>query len=102
MPLWYFQARCSSLSEDALSISPESSGCPMVQTNVAALWPDPMARCQGDQQRPTFLARAASELVESITPTMADRLSGCRNLCGLRGASAGEAGRRPGPFPDWL
>jgi len=48
-------------------------------------------KCQRDQPGLTFLASASSELVGSIGPTMADRLSGCRNLCGLRGGSAGEA-----------
>jgi hypothetical protein len=60
-------------------------------TIVATLRPDPIARCQRGQQRPTLSASAASELIEPITPTIADRLSDCRNLYQLRGASAGEA-----------
>ena len=58
--------------------------------------------CQRDQPGPTFSASASSELVGSIGPTMADRLSRCRNLCGLRGGLAGEAWRQDGPLRDRL
>jgi hypothetical protein len=59
-------------------------------TIVAALRPDPLQDANEANKDQRF-RREAPELVRSITPVMANRMFGCQNLCGLRGASVGEA-----------